>query len=127
MRAYHPEEHEESQSVAPLLQFFELAHVGDTMQSMIQVYFDKELVGPGAYGILVFVADLLRLPGVTYRSYRLPQYSCSREEALRRYPRRLCCCWHERWYRRTYEPGMLEILEYCVYTDVQSFRWNTSS
>ncbi|CAL1709404.1 unnamed protein product [Somion occarium] len=43
MRAYHPEEHEESQSVAPLLQFFELAHVGDTMQSMIQVYFDKEL------------------------------------------------------------------------------------
>lgn len=44
MRAYHPEEHEDVQSVAPLLQFFELVHVGDTMQSMIQVYFDKELV-----------------------------------------------------------------------------------
>lgn len=44
MRAFQPEDHEESQSVAPLLQFFELVHVGDTMQSMIQVYFDKELV-----------------------------------------------------------------------------------
>ncbi len=44
MRAYKPAEHEESKSVAPLLQFFELVHVGDTMQSMIQVYFDKELV-----------------------------------------------------------------------------------
>ncbi|KAI0077568.1 hypothetical protein K474DRAFT_1595715 [Panus rudis PR-1116 ss-1] len=43
MRAYHPEEHEDEESVAPLLQFFELVHVGDTMQSMIQVYFDKEL------------------------------------------------------------------------------------
>ena len=44
MRAYQPQDHEDSQSVAPLLQFFELVHVGDTMQSMIQVYFDKELV-----------------------------------------------------------------------------------
>ncbi len=44
MRTFHPEEHEESRSVAPLLQFFELVHVGDTMQSMVQVYFDKELV-----------------------------------------------------------------------------------
>lgn len=44
MQTYHPEEHEESRSVAPLLQFFELVHVGDTMQSMVQVYFDKELV-----------------------------------------------------------------------------------
>ncbi|KAI0799982.1 exocyst complex component Sec10-like protein [Fomes fomentarius] len=43
MRAYKPAEHEESKSLAPLLQFFELVHVGDTMQSMIQVYFDKEL------------------------------------------------------------------------------------
>lgn len=32
-------------SVAPLLQFFELVHIGDTIQSMVQVYFDKELVG----------------------------------------------------------------------------------
>lgn len=29
--------------MAPLLQFFELVHVGDTIQSMIQVYFDKDL------------------------------------------------------------------------------------
>ncbi|KAI0342549.1 hypothetical protein BDW22DRAFT_1407606 [Trametopsis cervina] len=43
MRAYKPAEHEETNSVAPLLQFFELVHVGDTMQSMIQVYFDKEI------------------------------------------------------------------------------------
>ena len=44
MRSYEPAEHDETKSVAPLLQFFELVHVGDTMQSMIQVYFDKELV-----------------------------------------------------------------------------------
>ncbi|KAI0349625.1 hypothetical protein OH77DRAFT_1499484 [Trametes cingulata] len=43
MKAYKPAEHEETKSVAPLLQFFELVHIGDTMQSMIQVYFDKEL------------------------------------------------------------------------------------
>jgi recyclin-1 len=40
---YKPAEHEETQSVAPLLQFFELVHVGDTIQSMVQVYFDKEV------------------------------------------------------------------------------------
>ena len=44
MHAYRPAEHEETNSVAPLMQFFELVHVGDTMQSMVQVYFDKELV-----------------------------------------------------------------------------------
>jgi recyclin-1 len=44
MMAYQPAEHEESTSVAPLLQFFELVHIGDTMQSMVQVYFDRELV-----------------------------------------------------------------------------------
>ena len=44
MKSYKPAEHEETKSVAPLLQFFELVHIGDTMQSMIQVYFDKELV-----------------------------------------------------------------------------------
>ncbi|KAG5650731.1 hypothetical protein H0H81_011231 [Sphagnurus paluster] len=36
-------QHSGSTSVAPLLQFFELVHIGDTMQSMVQVYFDKEL------------------------------------------------------------------------------------
>ncbi|KAL4253675.1 Exocyst complex component Sec10-like protein [Abortiporus biennis] len=44
MRTYKPAEHEETTSVAPLLQFFELVHIGDTMQSMVQVYYDKELV-----------------------------------------------------------------------------------
>ncbi|KAK7047579.1 F-box protein: endocytic membrane traffic, recycling ReCYcling 1 [Paramarasmius palmivorus] len=43
MTSYRPAEHEETTSVAPLLQFFELVHVGDTIQSMVQVYFDKEL------------------------------------------------------------------------------------
>ncbi|KAL0958097.1 hypothetical protein HGRIS_000269 [Hohenbuehelia grisea] len=43
MMAYKPAEHEETTSVAPLVQFFELVHVGDTIQSMVQVYFDKEL------------------------------------------------------------------------------------
>ncbi|WVO18527.1 hypothetical protein L204_106246 [Cryptococcus depauperatus] len=43
MSTYKPAEHSETTSVAPLLQFFELVHVGDTIQSMIQVYFDKEL------------------------------------------------------------------------------------
>jgi recyclin-1 len=44
MGTYQPAQHEETTSVAPLLQFFELVHVGDTIQSMVQVYFDKELV-----------------------------------------------------------------------------------
>jgi hypothetical protein len=44
MQTYQPAEHEETKSVAPLVQFFELVHIGDTIQSMIQVYFDKELV-----------------------------------------------------------------------------------
>ena len=43
MSTYKPGEHEETTSVAPLLQFFELVHVGDTIQSMVQVYFDKDL------------------------------------------------------------------------------------
>lgn len=44
MRTYKPADHEETTSVAPLLQFFELVHIGDTIQSMAQVYFDKEMV-----------------------------------------------------------------------------------
>lgn len=43
MLTYKPDEHEETASVAPLLQFFELVHVGDTIQSMAQVYFDQEI------------------------------------------------------------------------------------
>ena len=44
MRLYKPDVHEEATSVAPLMEFFELVHIGDTIQSMVQVYFDKELV-----------------------------------------------------------------------------------
>jgi recyclin-1 len=44
MTTYKPAEHEEMTSVAPLLQFFESVHIGDTTQSTVQVYFDKELV-----------------------------------------------------------------------------------
>ncbi|KAH7909176.1 exocyst complex component Sec10-like protein [Hygrophoropsis aurantiaca] len=43
MAAYKPSEHESTASVAPLVQFFELVHVGDMIQSIVQVYFDKEL------------------------------------------------------------------------------------
>lgn len=43
MMTYKPAEHEETTSVAPLLQFFELAHIGDTIQSIVQVFFDKEM------------------------------------------------------------------------------------
>ncbi|KAJ7263992.1 exocyst complex component Sec10-domain-containing protein [Mycena haematopus] len=43
MTSYKPEEHQETTSVAPLVQFFELVHIGDTIQSMVQVFFDKEL------------------------------------------------------------------------------------
>jgi recyclin-1 len=52
MRTYQPPVVQEggdevspaSTSVAPLVQFFELVHIGDTIQSIVQVYFDKELV-----------------------------------------------------------------------------------
>jgi recyclin-1 len=44
MNTYRASDHEVTASVAPLVQFFELVHIGDTIQSMVQVYFDKELV-----------------------------------------------------------------------------------
>ena len=44
MKLYKPSEHSETANVAPLVQFFELVHIGDTIQSMVQVYFEKELV-----------------------------------------------------------------------------------
>ncbi|KAJ6557258.1 exocyst complex component Sec10-domain-containing protein [Mycena vulgaris] len=46
MTAYQPADAETTgagEGVAPLLQFFELVHIGDTIQSMVQVFFDKEL------------------------------------------------------------------------------------
>jgi len=41
--AVEPKKDEEA-IVAPLLGFFELVHVGDTIGSMVQVYFDREMV-----------------------------------------------------------------------------------
>ncbi|KAI6144997.1 exocyst complex component Sec10-like protein [Pisolithus tinctorius] len=43
MMVYKPAEHQETTSVAPLLQFFELVHIGDTIQNMVQLFFDKEM------------------------------------------------------------------------------------
>ena len=57
MTTYKPAEHEETTSVAPLLQFFELVHIGDTIQSMVQVYFDKELVRVPFPGRIKIVID----------------------------------------------------------------------
>lgn len=46
MAAYKPSEHEDVLAVAPLVQFFELVHIGDTIQQMVDVYFEKEMVRP---------------------------------------------------------------------------------
>ncbi len=42
---WRPDEHEQDAEshVAPLVHFFELTHVGDTIQQMVQVYYDEEL------------------------------------------------------------------------------------
>ncbi|KAM0791348.1 hypothetical protein ACM66B_005816 [Microbotryomycetes sp. NB124-2] len=45
MAAYRPEEHENEKRMAPLVQFFELVHVGDTIVQMVEVYFEKEMAG----------------------------------------------------------------------------------
>ncbi len=81
MGAYKPAEHEETTSVAPLLQFFELVHVGDTIQSMVQVYFDKELVG---IRIIIPNNHSYCDEGTSYRSPRLPQRSRAGEKAVRK-------------------------------------------
>ena len=63
MTSYKPAEHEGTTSVAPLLQFFELVHIGDTMQSMVQVYFDKELVCKCISSVLPALVDIdVRIP-----------------------------------------------------------------
>lgn len=49
MKAYDPNDAGDSEKVAPLMQFFELVHIGDMIQSMVQVYFDKEVVGPPTF------------------------------------------------------------------------------
>ncbi|KDE09280.1 hypothetical protein MVLG_00598 [Microbotryum lychnidis-dioicae p1A1 Lamole] len=44
MGLYRAQDHEGEGSVAPLVQFFELVHIGDTIQQMVEVYFEKEMV-----------------------------------------------------------------------------------
>lgn len=44
MENYKPEEHTGQDEVAPLVQFFELVHIGDTIQQMVDVYYEKEMV-----------------------------------------------------------------------------------
>lgn len=50
METYKPEEHDGETvgggggGVAPLVQFFELVHIGDTIQQMVDVYYEKEMV-----------------------------------------------------------------------------------
>ena len=46
MGNYRAEDYEVGTQVAPLVQFFELVHIGDTIQQMVEVYFDKEMVSP---------------------------------------------------------------------------------
>lgn len=58
MKEYKPAEHSETSNVAPLVQFFELVHIGDTIQSMVQVYFDKELVS-WLYPALLFTSNII--------------------------------------------------------------------
>lgn len=43
MGKYKPADHPVDESVAPLVQFFELVHIGDTILQMVQVYYNKEL------------------------------------------------------------------------------------
>lgn len=44
MESYKPEEQGDAGGeVAPLVQFFELVHIGDTIQQMVDVYFEKEM------------------------------------------------------------------------------------
>jgi recyclin-1 len=44
MSLWQPSGRGETDSVAPLVEFFELVHLGDTIQQMVQVFFDKEMV-----------------------------------------------------------------------------------
>lgn len=74
MARYQAKDHVGGTSVAPLVQFFELVHIGDTIQQMIQVYFDKEMVRlfllPVAPFLFLYVTHSLTsawFPGELYR------------------------------------------------------------
>jgi len=67
MKEYKPAEHSETSNVAPLVQFFELVHIGDTIQSMVQVYFDKELVcwlSPAILLCLTIISSSIQAPHI---------------------------------------------------------------
>jgi hypothetical protein len=83
MNTYKPADHEATTSVAPLVQFFELVHLGDTIQSIVQVYFDKELVGVliAAYNV-TSVTMLIRRAGTSYRPYRFSKSCRAGKETL---------------------------------------------
>lgn len=83
METYKPEDHDDDQDVAPLVQFFELVHIGDTIQQMVDVYFEKEMVSEAfcftqLSRILTFgFAERL------HRQARLPQCRRAGEEEVR--------------------------------------------
>jgi len=52
MTNYKPEDSAEGTSNPPLLQYLELVNVVDTVTSILQVYFDKDLVSPRAESII---------------------------------------------------------------------------
>lgn len=43
MQKYKPTEHDKTMCVVPLMQFFELVHIGDTIQLMVRVYLIRSL------------------------------------------------------------------------------------
>lgn len=54
MGLYKPADHDYDESVTPLVQFFELVHIGDTIAQMVQVYYDRELVSPHHFAALIY-------------------------------------------------------------------------
>ena len=47
LRAYNPRERRHDRQVQPLVDFLELVHVGDLVQQMFELFFERELVGVG--------------------------------------------------------------------------------
>jgi recyclin-1 len=57
MNNYKPEDSPEGTSNPPLLEYLELVNVVDTVTSILQVYFDKDLVSSEGHSYIV--ADLI--------------------------------------------------------------------
>lgn len=81
MKAYKPSEHSATTSVAPLVQFFELVHIGDTIQSIMQVYFDKELVS-----VSVLLPFSFSFSPCSFRPARLGRDRCLMKNFNYRHP-----------------------------------------